>query len=273
MKFALIQNDLVWNDVDENLSSFDSFVSEIMRVGSKPDVIVLPEMFVSGFAMDKLEKIAERYDDVKSQMCKWAKQTGAMIIASTVYREMCFSEYAKENAYNYYNRCLAIWVENDAFVIKYYDKHHCFTMGEENKFFTAGDDHCIFEYKGWRFSLFVCYDLRFPVWCRNTQNYDVAVYVASWPESRRNVWQTLLQARAIENQAYVVGVNRVGVDGMNNKYSGNSIVVDYFGNIVNSLHDGQISVMYADLDIDKLSTFRMKFPVLRDMDEFKILLD
>ena len=165
----------------------------------------------------------------------------------------------------YYNRLIAAFPEGNC---RYYDKRHCFRMGGENEHFTPGDRQLTFEFRGVKIAAFICYDLRFPVWCRNTQNYDLAVFVADWPESRREVWKTLLKARAIENQAFVAGVNCVGEDDNGLTYSGDSMVADARGREVGSTSPGNEAIIRVELDIEKLRQFRKKFPVLDDRDDF-----
>ena len=218
MKIALVQSPLVWGKLQENLQNFD----KKMAKSEDCDVILLPEMFTSGCMMIKKsaevafaakESVANAYPVVEEKMLAWAKRQHALVMGSTVYRE---------NG-KYYNRLIAAFPEGNC---RYYDKRHCFRMGGENEHFTPGDRQLTFEFRGVKIAAFICYDLRFPVWCRNTQNYDLAVFVANWPESRREVWKTLLKARAIENQAFVAGVNCVGEDDNGLTYSGDSMVAD-----------------------------------------------
>ena len=152
----------------------------------------------------------------------------------------------------------------------HYDKRHRFTMGHEDEHFTAGHELLVFEYKGMKIAPFICYDLRFPVWSRNTSGYDLAVYVANWPEARREPWQILLKARAVENQCYVVGVNCVGEDGNGLQYSGDSMVISPRGEVLVACEPYADEVQVADVDLGALEGFREKFPVLEDRDEFTI---
>jgi predicted amidohydrolase len=153
--------------------------------------------------------------------------------------------------------------------IKYYDKRHLFRMGKEHEAFSAGTSMQIVEYKDWRIRPLICYDLRFPIWSRNTDSYDILIYVASWPASRRNVWKTL-QARAIENQCYVIGVNRVGTDGNGIEYSGDSMIIDPKGEIVSELPEYREGIGLASISMLELQEFRDKFPVGMDADSFNL---
>ena len=180
MNIAIVQAPLIWEDVTGNLMAFDARLLKI----DKADVIVLPEMFSSGFSMEGKEKIASQYDNVCQRMQVWAENKQALVIGSTVF---CVGRH-------FYNRLLAVFPSGETLT---YDKRHRFTMGGENKHFVAGQQQLVFDYKGARFAPFICYDLRFPVWSRNVSGYDIAVYVANWPQARRSVWQTLLKARAL----------------------------------------------------------------------------
>lgn len=254
MNIAIVQAPLIWEDVVGNLMAFDS---RVLRV-DKADVIVLPEMFASGFTMTGKEAVARRYADVCQRMRVWAANKQALVMGSTVFRA----------GKHYYNRLLAVFPSGE---ILTYDKRHCFTMGGEASHFVAGRQRLVFDYKGVRFAPFVCYDLRFPVWCRNTVGYDIAVYVANWPQARRNVWQTLLKARAIENQCYVVGVNRIGDDGAGLHYAGDSFVVSPKGEVVASCAPYADECRQVEVGMEELRDFRGRFPVLEDMDTFKIM--
>lgn len=253
MNVFIVQASLVWEDVPANLCAFDRHLKSI----GNADLIVLPEMFTSGFTMQAKEKVASRYEEVVQRMQVWAGETSALIMGSTIYGE--------ENIY--YNRLLAVFPEGE---VLHYDKRHCFTMGEENKHFTPGKEPLVFDFRGVKIAPFICYDLRFPVWSRNTVGYDLAVYVANWPATRRIPWQVLLRARAIENQCYVVGVNRVGEDGNGLFYSGDSAVISPKGEELLVSPSCMDSIDFTTLDMDGLKAFRAKFPVLEDRDSFEI---
>lgn len=262
LKTALIQSSLVWGDIERNLSEFGRKVTSCEGC----DMILLPEMFPAGAVMVKREpvemkaereRIADRYEEVKRKMQAWAGKTGALVMGSTVCRENeC-----------YYNRLIAAFPDGK---IGYYDKRHCFRIGGENEYFTPGQTRGLFEYKGVKVAAFICYDLRFPVWSRNVEKYDLAVYVANWPASRRQVWQTLLRARAIENQCYVAGVNCVGMDGCGLAYAGDSALIDAKGETVGAAGEGKEEILVAELDTDALGAFRKKFAVLDDRDGFEL---
>lgn len=260
MRIVLVQSSLVWGNIDRNLSDIDRKLSD----GIGCDVVLLPEMFPVGCMMVKREaetvkaereKIAARYEEVRQKMQQWARKTGALVMGSTVCRE----------GENYYNRLIAALPDGE---VKYYDKRHCFRMGGENEYYTPGQRRLVFEFRGMKIAAFICYDLRFPVWSRNVEGYDLAVYVANWPASRREVWQTLLRARAIENQCYVAGVNCVGTDDSGILYTGDSMVVDARGQVMVQGKEGLEEVIRAKLNVEQLHDFRKCFPVLDDRDEF-----
>lgn len=263
MKVVLVQSELIWGNVSANLLRFDSKVTAQRGC----DLILLPEMFTSGCMMVKKsreeataekESVAKQFDIVRQKMSDWAHRCDAVVAGSTV---------CKENGH-YYNRMIVAF-PNGRFL--YYDKRHCFRMGGENEHFSGGGDRLLFEFRGVRIAAFICYDLRFPVWSRNTEGYDIAVYVANWPESRREVWKTLLKARAIENQAFVVGVNCVGTDNNRIRYAGDSMVIDAYGRVLTEAPEFQEKTVVVDCDVPGLHEFRRKFAVLDDRDRFNIL--
>lgn len=250
LKVTLIQTFLFWENIESNLSLFDE---KIDGIRDETDLIVLPEMFTTGFSMNA-EKLAQ---DMGGISVKWLREksrsrqtdvTGSMII--------------RENG-KYFNRLL--WAKPDG-TLSYYDKKHLFRMTGEEKVYSAGDKNITVELKGWRIRPFICYDLRFPCWTRNLNNsYDVAVFIANWPEKRTSHWKTLLPARAIENQCYVIGVNRVGEDGNGYYHSGDSSVIDPAGNIIFRKQDEE-SVYTASLSYQVLQEYRKSFPVWMDAD-------
>lgn len=248
MKVSILQTDILWADPEGNVEKADKMID----ASPGADLYVLPEMFSTGFCTQP-EGIAESTD---SQTLTWMKskalQTGAAVAGSVAVTEDG----------RYYNRFY--FVEPDGNVT-FYDKKHLFTFGGEHKHFTAGDRRVIINYKGIRILLEVCYDLRFPVWSRNRGDYDMMIYVASWPTSRVEAWKALLTARAIENQCYVVGVNRVGNDPSNN-YCGGSRIIDPYGKIMTECVDETESSASAEIDMTLLEAFREKFPVLNDAD-------
>lgn len=261
MKVALLQSALVWGDVEENLRRFDLKLTE--RVGC--DVMLLPEMFTCGCMMVKKEKeqadaekirVASYYTEVCRRMSAWAAFQDALVMGSTVY---------EENG-RFYNRLIAAFPDGK---YQYYDKRHCFRMGGENEHFTPGNRHLSIVFREWKIATFICYDLRFPVWSRNTDHYDLAVYIANWPESRRKVWQNLLVARAIENQAYVAGVNCVGIDEGGLHYAGDSVVINARGETIGTAKAFEEQTILTELDKAELNLFRQKFAVLDDRDLFQ----
>ena len=248
MKLTILQRDIVWADPAENVRRAEDAINR----NPGADLYVLPEMFSTGFCTQP-EGIAE---PVENQTVSWMKakasQTGAAIAGSIAVHEDG----------KYYNRFHFVTPDGN---ITTYDKKHLFTFGGEHKRFTAGSERVIVTYKGFRILLEICYDLRFPVWSRNKGDYDMIIYVASWPTPRVEAWKALLTARAIENQCYVVGVNRVGDDPGNN-YCGGSRVIDPYGQIMAECEDGKEMEATANVDMEVLEAFRAKFPVLDDAD-------
>ena len=248
MKISIIQQDIVWADVETNIRKADAAVDS----SQESDLYIFPEMFSTGFCTAP-EGIAEEADGKTLEwMKRKAAQTNAAIAGSIAIMENGL----------YYNRFY--FVKPDG-TVAHYNKKHLFTYGGEHEHYTAGDERVIVEYKGVRILLEICYDLRFPVWSRNRGDYDMMIYVASWPITRVSAWKSLLIARAIENQCYVAGVNRVGND-PSNEYSGASMVIDPYGKVIVSCEDGVEMSAQADIDMDMLETFRAKFPVLNDAD-------
>jgi predicted amidohydrolase len=255
LSLTFMQLDTVWESPGENEAIIERLFLE-NKV--KTNILVLPEMFTTGFTMEP-EKVAENMGGKTSEwMFEKARDWNCVITGSIVIRE-------KEH---YYNRMLWVTPEGQ---ISHYDKKHLFRMGEENEHYTAGNNKLIAKLGEWSFRPLICYDLRFPVWSRNTSDYDVLLYVANWPESRREVWKSLLVARALENQAYVVGVNRIGLDGRDISYSGDSLVIDPRGQIISHMKPYEEAVETVDISLEKLRDFREKFPVYLDADRFTIL--
>ncbi len=254
LKITTVQTNLLWEDVASNLTHFTERLSGLYR---KTDIVVLPEMFTTGFTMHP-EGVAEAFKE--SLAIEWMKKMSLQISAA-----ICGSIIIEEDG-NYYNRLL--WVTPDG-VVQSYDKRHLFTLAGEHIPFTAGNKKLIVEYKGWKICPLVCYDLRFPVWCRNVEDYDLLIFVANWPEKRRHHWKSLLMARAIENQCYLVGVNRVGKDENDLVYTGDTSVIDYAGEILYQKSDEE-DVNTIELSKEKLHTFRTKLNFLADKDEFEI---
>lgn len=248
MKVTILQRDILWADPEENVLRADKAIDR--NPGS--DLYVLPEMFSTGFCTQP-EGIAESSD---SQTLRWMKAKAAQIDAAVA------GSVAVHEGGKYYNRFY--FVKPDGSVATY-DKKHLFTFGGEHERFTAGNERVIVTHKGVRILLEICYDLRFPIWARNRGDYDMIIYVASWPTPRVEAWKSLLTARAIENQCYVAGVNRVGID-PGNDYCGGSRLIDPYGKIMAACMDGVEMEATADIDMDILNAFREKFPVLNDAD-------
>lgn len=252
-----IQTHLIWENIAQNLSHFDEKITSIQ---SPTDIIILPEMFTTGFTMNP-EKFAEENEGIGLQwMLQKAKAKNCVVVGSIS---------VKENT-NYYNRLY--WAKPDG-TYESYDKRHLFRMGNEHQHYSAGNKKLIIEFNGWKICPLVCYDLRFPVWSRNRKDstYDVLIYVANWPEVRSYPWKHLLIARAIENQSYVIGVNRIGEDGNQIIHSGDSCVINPRGEIISKTLAHQDSVETVNLPYSYLQDFRKAFPVMMDGDEFQVI--
>ena len=275
LTITTIQTNLHWEDKAANLQMLEQKISSIKE---KTEIVVLPEMFSTGFSM-KTETLAET---MEGETVQWMKRMAAekkiiltgSIICRGAESDLTDSETvqaASSGPPHYYNRL--IWMQpNGQYGV--YDKRHCFAFAGEDEHYAAGTKRLIASVKGWKINLLVCYDLRFPVWARQSPGmdaeYDVLIYVANWPEKRVHAWNTLLQARAIENQCYVVGVNRVGDDGKNIHYSGGSMIIDPLGEILYT-KKGEEDIFTITLDKTHLQTVREKFPFLKDADGFQII--
>lgn len=262
LHITIVQNNLKWEDKKANLESFEE---KITSHGEKMEVVLLPEMFSTGFSMQPSIH-AETMDGETVQWMKRVSASKKIILAGSLM--------IKDNN-DYFNRL--VWMlPNGEF--GYYDKRHLFAYAGEDEHYSSGSKRLIASVKGWKLNLQVCYDLRFPVWARQTvprddndndPEYDVLVYVANWPEKRVHAWKTLLQARAIENQCYVAGVNRVGEDANGNHYTGDSMIVDPLGKPL--IHAGdKEGVFTQELNFDELKNVREKLPFLKDADPFII---
>lgn len=251
MKIVILQTDIIFGNISENIRNAERMISECQRA----DLYVLPEMFTTGFTMQP-----EMMADHDGRSLTWMKQ-----MANRMKAAVCAS-VAVEDDGMFFNRLLFVKPDGEVTV---YDKRHLFTYSGEQEAYQPGHRRVVVEWKGMRILLQVCYDLRFPVFSRNQKDYDVAVYVANWPESRRRVWDVLLQARAIENQCYVVGVNRVGNDPMCH-YNGGSVVVSPYGKQIVACHDNETGMAVTEINMDPLTAFRQKFPVLDDADAFSL---
>jgi omega-amidase len=253
MKIALIQSSLVWENPKANRNHFEE---KINAIPEKVDLIVLPEMFSTGFTMNP-EVIFETMDGETIQWlqsltkAKKSAITGSLVI--------------KENG-NFYNRLLFVFPSGE---IQFYDKRHLFTLAGEDKVYTFGKEKLIIEYLGWKIRPLVCYDLRFPVFARNVEDYDLLIYVANWPKLRINAWDILLKARSVENMCYTIGVNRTGFDNNNFEHNGHSQAVDFLGNNVLEPQETE-GVFIVELDREKLHEARKKLGFLNDRDSFEL---
>ena len=252
MIVSALQNDIFWCDREKNSESFGKLLSQ----APASDLYVLPEMFSTGFATEP-QGVAE---EEPSPSLKWMQER-----ASELGGAVAGSVSLKAEDGKYRNRFYFVKPDGS---YQYYDKRHLFTYGGEHLRYTSGTGRTVVEYKGVRFLLTVCYDLRFPMWCRNRDEYDVMLCVASWPRPRAEAWKTLLKARAIENQCYVVAVNRVGSDPYC-VYQGDTMIVDPYGVPCASCGAGKVESATALLDMDALRAFREKFPVLKDTVYYK----
>lgn len=253
MKVALIQSALIWENPEANRAYFEE---KINAIAEDVNLVVLPEMFTTGFTMQPA-KVAETMNGkTVLWMQSLAKAKNAAITGSVVIEEEA----------NFYNRMLFVFPSGE---IQHYDKRHLFTLAGEDKVYSRGTQKLIVEYLGWRICLFVCYDLRFPVFSRNIENYDLLIYVASWPKTRIKAWDTLLAARAIENMSCVIAVNRIGADANRYEYSGHSQVLDCLGEQLIAPQESE-GVFITTLDQSKLIETRKKLNFLNDKDSFEI---
>lgn len=254
LKITTIQTNLIWEDVKKNMLNFEH---KILNIDEPTEVIVLPEMFTTGFSM-KPEEFAESMEgNSVDWMKRMAARTNALLIGSLIIKEDG----------KYVNRLLAVRPDGS---LEFYDKRHLFAMAGENKEYTPGDKRLIINYKGWKINPLICYDLRFPVWSRNQKDYDLQIYVANWPEKRSFHWNILLQARAIENQSYVVGVNRIGVDGNGYAHSGDTCVFDPLGIRISKTMPNEEKVETVLLEKSHLEQIRKTLPFMQDGDNFTV---
>lgn len=259
LNLALIQSSLAWEDRIANLKNFDERISSLEAT---VDLIVLPEMFATGFSM-RCELIAEPNEgDSLEWMKTTARKTGSHLAGSLMIKD----------GSSFVNRLFLVAPDGS---YNYYDKRHLFRMGEEHKHFTAGTQRVVTHIGDWKVLLMVCYDLRFPVWMMNSYkegnyDYDAIVIVANWPAARSKIWRSLLVARAIENQCYVIGVNRTGLDGNGLAHSGDSVVISPRGEIIADCEQAETATAITSLSKEALDTFRQQFKVALDWDQFEI---
>ena len=252
LKITLLQETLSWMDGEANLRHFDAQLAGL----TGRDLIILPEMFTTGFAME-----AAKSSLPEAQVIEWlhhhARRTDALVGGSAAIQ----TEHGAVNRF--------LLVEPDG-TLHQYDKRHLFRMADEHHHYRPGEQRQVFEWRGWRILPQICYDLRFPVFSRNRNDYDLALYVANWPAPRALHWQALLLARAIENQAYVAGCNRVGCDGNQHQYSGDSQIISPQGEILSAAEPHQRARLDAELSLDALNDYRERFPAWQDADRFSL---
>lgn len=251
MKIALIQAPLLWENPTQNRNYFEVKINSISET---IDLIVLPEMFTSGFTMNPKAVAESMQGETVSWLQALAKAKNSAIIGSLVIQEKG----------NFYNRLVFVFPTGE---IKTYDKKHLFTLAGEDKVYTSGTQKLLFEYLGFKICPLICYDLRFPVFARNTEDYDVLIYVANWPKPRINAWDALLKARAIENMCYNIGVNRIGEDPNQLQYPGHSQAIDYLGNYLIEPQENE-GVFITTLNKNTLAATRQKLGFLNDRDAF-----
>ncbi|UZO82144.1 nitrilase family protein [Aquimarina sp. ERC-38] len=256
LTLALIQTHLAWENPVENRAMLSR---KIKSIEVPSDLIILPEMFTTGFSMNARSLAETMHGETIKWLLELAKEKSTAICGSLIIKE-------KEH---FYNRFVFITPEGET---THYDKHQLFTMAEEREVYTPGNEIVIIDYKGWKIKPQICYDLRFPVWARNTTGYDLLLYVASWPKTRINAWDTLLRARAIENMSYCIGVNRIGLDGNGYEYNGHSGAYNVLGHKLNDyipIKKDEIQVI--TLLKSHIENTRKKLPFLEDADTFKLL--
>jgi len=254
LRVCAIQFNIEWESPEKNIS----IIENLLPQKDNTDLVILPEMFTTGFTPNGKSLCETMSGKTVRWMQHKAKQNNYAISGSII---------VSENK-ALYNRFLFVTPSGQ---IEYYDKRHLFTFASEHLYYTKGTERKIFEYKGWRILPQICYDLRFPVWSRNREDYDLAIYIASWPQQRNFAWNQLLIARAIENLAFVIGVNRIGQDGMQIKYSGESKIIDPLGKIIAQSIDNITQLLYIELDYEVLTEWQNKFSALEDRDEFEII--
>jgi omega-amidase len=253
LNLALVQHNPLWEDAQSNLKMLSGLLSTL---DEPTNVIVLPEAFATGFSMNA-KAVSQKLGD---NITQWMKG-----ISYEKNAAVCGSVFIEEDGF-FYNRFL--WANPEGEILQY-DKRHLFSMGGEHIPYTKGEKQLLIGYKGWRIFPQICYDLRFPVWSRNTHGYDLLINVANWPAARTKVWKTLLKARAIENQSYAIGVNRVGTDGNLIGYIGETMAISFKGETLFNAKNNE-GVFHIQLNKYELDTFRKKFDTLKDSDRFEI---
>jgi predicted amidohydrolase len=254
LKVSLVQTSTFWENAKANLASLNS---KLEKLEKDTDVILLPEMFSTGFSVGK-EGIAEKMDgQTVNWMLEKALEKDCLLLGSVLI----------EDNKKYFNRLIAAFPDGS---LLHYDKRHLFSYAGEDKIFAKGTRRLVFSYKGFKICPMICYDLRFPVWARNDQNYDILIFVANWPSPRIKAWDTLLKARAIENLCFTIGLNRVGDDNNKLNYPGHSAVYDPFGECLLSFEEHEEKIKSVQLEKSDIDTVRNKFSFLDDRDDFTI---
>ena len=260
LRISLLQTDIAW---ENKMANIRHLREQMKRLCGMTDILVLPETFSTGFSMNACLLAEPNQGNTINSLKQYANEYEIAIMGSFIaLHENPASTLA------YANRAFFLSPSGEEY---YYDKRHLFRMGNENEYFRAGKSRPIIHYKGWNILLLICYDLRFPVWSRNINNeYDLLIYVANWPASRRKVWDSLLCARALENESYVCGINRIGTDCNGTFYNGGTCAFSYCGDVLASIPNEQEGIVSVSLSLSALRTFRNKFPVWMDADSFEI---
>jgi len=253
LRLTLLQAELHWQNPTANRSMFERHIADNAETS---DLILMPETFTTGFTMDAANNNESADGDTAEWMKTLATKHGIALCGSLIIRD----------GKHYYNR--ALWAQPDGELFSY-DKRHLFRMVGERDTFTAGTERRIIQLGDWRICPMICYDLRFPVWSRGSDEYDLLLYLANWPASRKSAWETLLPARAVENLCYVAGINRTGMDGNSVEYAGGSTIADYIGKKI-ALGGNQPETISATLSLEKLRLYREKFPAWKDADQFQL---
>jgi omega-amidase len=253
LRACLVQADLAWENRTQNLQ----LLYDLVHKSASADLIILPEMFSSGFTMKPAKNANTMTGEAVNWMHQLAKERNAAVMGSLVIAE----------GGKYFNRLFFVQPDETQYT---YDKRHLFTLAGEEKVYARGNTRIVIDYEGWRIMPQVCYDLRFPVWCRNDLNYDLICFVANWPERRSYPWRQLLRARAIENQAYCIGVNRVGYDGNGIYHRGDSAAIDALGEYISNIKPGEPGTEVVTLKKEHVVQTRSRFGFLKDRDEFEI---
>lgn len=258
LRVALFQMNVAWCDKETNMRRAEEYIRR-----ADADVVVLPETFTTGFKTTSAAYAEPMDGTVVQWFRRVAVETDKAVVGSTMIQDRDAG-----GADRYYNRLFFSKPDGELLC---YDKRHLFSFGGEAEYFTRGNKRLIVEYKGFRILPLICYDLRFPVWSRGRDEFDLMIYIAAWDNSRIGVWDTLLKARAIENQCYVVGVNRVGRE-PNSNYEGHSAVINYYGEVIAAAKDGKEDEVVVDLSLEPMRRFREKFRAWEDADDFRIIL-